>query len=94
MVSFDPQSASFETRGSQLDSELMFTSALKTVPVAGISVMNFYSGNKLSGKETREDRRCRECDAQPRLVLNMLDPHSGRTIRMFECECGERSWDD
>jgi hypothetical protein len=56
--------------------------------------MNYYNGNKLSGKETREDRRCEKCDAQPRLVLNMLDPRSGNTIRMFECKCGQRTWSE
>ena len=48
--------------------------------------------DKLSGKETCEDRRCERCDAQPRLVREMLDSRSGKTVRMFECKCGERAW--
>ena len=27
--------------------------------------MNFFSSDKPAGKETREDRRCQRCDAQP-----------------------------
>ena len=56
--------------------------------------MNFFSSDKPSGKETREDRRCQRCDAQPRLVRQILDPRTGRSIRMFECKCGERTWSD
>jgi hypothetical protein len=56
--------------------------------------MNYYNGDKLSGKEIREDRRCVKCDAQPLMVLRMLDPRSGRTIRMFECKCGQRTWSE
>jgi hypothetical protein len=43
--------------------------------------MNYYHGDKLSGKESREDRRCVKCDVQPLLVLTMLDPRSGKNIR-------------
>jgi hypothetical protein len=56
--------------------------------------MKFFSSEKPLGKETREDRRCSRCDAQPRLVLQMLNPRNGNTVRMFECKCGERTWND
>lgn len=26
------------------------------------------------------------------LIVTMLDPKSGRTYRMFRCECGEKFW--
>jgi hypothetical protein len=52
------------------------------------------SGGKLSGKETREDRRCAKCDAQPRLVHKILEPRTGKTIRMYECKCGDRTWSE
>ena len=55
--------------------------------------MNFFSTGKPPGKET-QDRRCPRCDAQPRLVRQILDPRTGRSIRMFECKCGERTWSD
>lgn len=53
--------------------------------------MNFYSSDKFSGAKTREDRRC-SCGALPKLVHKMMDPQRGLTVRMFECQCGERSW--
>ena len=56
--------------------------------------MNFFSSEKLTGKETREDGRCKKCDAQPYLVRRILDPLTGKTIRMFECKCGSRTWSE
>jgi hypothetical protein len=52
--------------------------------------MNFYSGDK-KGVQTREEARCK-CGAQPELVHKMMDPRRGLTVRMFKCQCGERSW--
>ena len=53
--------------------------------------MNYFSSEKFSGSTTREERRCR-CDAQPKLVFKMMDPRRGLTVRMFECNCGNRTW--
>ena len=53
--------------------------------------MNFYSGEKLAGRETFEDIRCK-CGARPQLAYKMLDPTSGLTVRMFRCDCGELRW--
>lgn len=42
----------------------------------------------------RDDFKCRSCGRCPSLVQNILDPLSGRTVRLFRCECGERAWDN
>lgn len=42
---------------------------------------------------TQEERRCR-CGALQSIVRKMMDPNTGRTVRMFECQCGQRSWTD
>ena len=55
--------------------------------------MNFYSGDKLKGQKTREDRRCK-CGAQPELTHKILDPRGGMTFRVFECRCGEQIWSE
>ena len=55
--------------------------------------MNYFSSDQLSGAVIREEFRCR-CGAQPKLVRKMMDPHTGRTVRMFECQCGEKSWSE
>jgi hypothetical protein len=34
---------------------------------------------------------CRSCGSKPRLICKMLDPRSGKTVRIFMCPCGEVS---
>ncbi len=31
---------------------------------------------------------CRNCGSKPRLICKMLDPKSGKTVRLFLCQCG------
>jgi len=35
---------------------------------------------------------CGTCGAKPAQVLKMLNPQSGKTVRMFKCPCGEQTW--
>ena len=56
--------------------------------------MNFFGSEKLTGKVTREGARCTKCDAQLYIVRRILDPLTGKTIRMFECKCGSRTWSE
>lgn len=35
--------------------------------------------------------RCPACAAFPKLATRFLDPRSGKTIRLYRCQCGERS---
>jgi len=37
--------------------------------------------------------RCAACAGFPRLTHTFLEPNKGRTIRLYQCECGERIWD-
>jgi len=37
-------------------------------------------------------RQCNECGEKLALVRTMLDSLSGRTVRMFKCGCGEKTW--
>jgi hypothetical protein len=39
-------------------------------------------------------RICRACGAKLTLVRTMVDTDTGYVIHMFECRCGERTWDD
>ena len=40
----------------------------------------------------RPEVRCGRCAAEPRLVQEMLDPRSGSTVRLYNCQCGEQIW--
>jgi hypothetical protein len=55
--------------------------------------MNHFSSDRFSGIKTVEERRCR-CGAQFKLARTMMDSTRGLTVRMFECNCGERSWSE
>ena len=35
---------------------------------------------------------CNRCGAVMAIVRTMLNSTTGKTIRMFECTCGERAW--
>jgi hypothetical protein len=40
------------------------------------------------------NRGCPHCDAMPGLVRKILDSRTGKTVRMFECKCGQHSWSE
>jgi hypothetical protein len=52
--------------------------------------MNLVSIDK-SGPKAREEPPCK-CGTQAMIVRKMMDPKTGKTVRMFECRCGARSW--
>jgi hypothetical protein len=37
-------------------------------------------------------RPCIICGKKPVQVTSMLNSVTGRTVRMFKCECGEQTW--
>lgn len=52
--------------------------------------MNFFS-SRFSESGNRDEFRCR-CGAQPKLIRKIMDSRNGMTVRIFECQCGRRSW--
>jgi hypothetical protein len=38
--------------------------------------------------------RCPTCAGFPRLLTSILQPRSGKTVKLFRCDCGERIWND
>jgi hypothetical protein len=38
---------------------------------------------------------CRRCLADFQTIRIMMDPATGRSVRIFECDdCGQQTWDD
>jgi hypothetical protein len=35
---------------------------------------------------------CTTCGKKPSQVRTMLNSQTGRTVRMFKCDCGEQTW--
>jgi hypothetical protein len=36
--------------------------------------------------------RCLSCAASPALVDTILNSQTGQTVRLYRCECGQRTW--
>jgi hypothetical protein len=53
--------------------------------------MDLISSDTYSGSKVREEPPCK-CCSQPMIVRKMMDPNTGKTVRMLECRCGARSW--
>jgi hypothetical protein len=51
-----------------------------------------HSGNDVRGNDNVIF--CPKCASQPRLLIAVLDSRKGKTVRVFECRCGELIWDD
>ena len=56
--------------------------------------MRLFGQRKPSASEVVDDGLCIKCGAQPRLICKMLEPSTGKTLRMFDCRCGDRTWRD
>jgi hypothetical protein len=52
--------------------------------------------NKELPEPPTEDQqlRCQSCSAVPRLAQRILDPNTGRTFRLYRCQCGESIWEE
>ena len=55
--------------------------------------MNLFSSNEFSAPKTLREPPCKR-GAQPVIARKMMDPKTGKTVRMFECQCGARSWSE
>ena len=44
--------------------------------------------------QPEDELRCAACSAVPRLIQRMLDPRSGKTLRLYRCQCGEHVWEE
>jgi hypothetical protein len=53
-----------------------------------------FKSEVFSSYEPNPIMACPNCEKKPALVLRMLNPNNGRTVRMFKCECGEQTWSE
>ena len=58
--------------------------------------MDRADSERQSDKIQKEERMmfCPACASTPDPVISILDSRKGRTVRLFECKCGEMIWDD
>jgi hypothetical protein len=68
----------------------MFTS----YPLGAERAVEFFRAEKMAVVEDNSDKTCRSCGKRLKLIRAVVDSHTGSVIHMFECRCGERTWDD
>ena len=56
--------------------------------------MEIFKAEKIGELEDNSGRKCRVCGATLKLVSAVHFPDRQALIRAFECDCGERIWDD
>jgi hypothetical protein len=58
--------------------------------------MELFRAEKLGDVESSDYslRVCRLCDNKLRLIRAVHYPETEETIRVFECDCGGRTWDE
>jgi hypothetical protein len=54
--------------------------------------MELFRAEKVGEMESNSAKRCRVCNERLELVRTVLTREE--LIRLFECECGERIWED
>jgi hypothetical protein len=74
----------------------MLISCGSQLPVLVGTVMELFRAEKFGDLENNDNslRGCRSCDNKLRLVRAVYYPETEATIRVFECDCGERTWDE
>ena len=56
--------------------------------------MELFKAEKIGEMEADSRKKCRVCGRLLKLLRTVHFPDSKTTIRAFECECGERIWDE
>jgi hypothetical protein len=56
--------------------------------------MELFRAEKIGELESNCSRQCRACGSTLELVRSVFYPDTDELIRVFECDCGERTWDE
>jgi hypothetical protein len=60
----------------------------------GAEAMELFWAEKIGELESNPTRQCRVCGKTLKLVRTVFYPDRDAAVRVFECECGERIWDE
>jgi len=56
--------------------------------------MELIRGYRVGEIPDQAERSCRGCGEKMKLIRAILNSDTGKVIYMFECKCGERTWED
>ena len=61
-----------------------------------VLLMDLFSASKCGVYDSDDNslRECRSCNNKMRLIRLVHYPETEATVRVFECDCGERTWDE
>jgi hypothetical protein len=59
-----------------------------------VEAMELLWAEKIGELESNSTRRCRVCGKTLELIRTVFYPDRDAAVRVFECECGERTWDE
>jgi hypothetical protein len=60
--------------------------------LASRGLLGILCGMEKQDHQKPTSQRCSKGGEQPKFITNMLDPPTGRTFQMFDCQCGNRIW--
>lgn len=59
------------------------------------AIMDLFLAEKVAVLESETTHKtCRSCGERLKLIRTMVNSRTGSILHMFECRCGERTWDD
>lgn len=56
--------------------------------------MEIFRAEKIAEMEDNSNRKCRACGATMKLIGAVHFPDRKSLVRAFECDCGERIWNE
>ena len=56
--------------------------------------MKLFRAEAIADLPSATIKKCRFCGEDLEHVGAMIESDTGRTIQIFECKCGERTWED
>jgi hypothetical protein len=56
--------------------------------------MELFQAEMVAAIEHLSSKTCRRCNARLHLVKVIVDSDTGDVVHMFECQCGERIWNE
>jgi hypothetical protein len=58
------------------------------------AAMELFRAERLGYLESNSTRKCGLCDDNLKLLRSIYYPETKATVRVFECKCGECTWDE
>jgi formate dehydrogenase maturation protein FdhE len=94
VVNLEQRPGDFEHKDSQSANHTYRFESYSRARIARRREQQMIDNEALSARLQDTQRRCPVCAAVPRLAQTILDIRNGKTVRLLQCQCGERIWDD